>query len=65
MAHTTSPIDTPTVTALNPVAQREQDVRRQVYSSRLSEDTSRQTYASMGTCLKQASVRRLTVTAAR
>ena len=43
MAHTTSPIDAPTVTALTAVAQREHDVRRQVYSSQLSEDRMRQT----------------------
>ena len=43
MAHTTSPIDTPTVTALTSVVQRDHDVRKQVYSSQLSADRVRQT----------------------
>ena len=42
MAHTTSPIDTPTLTALTPVVQRDHDVRRQVYASQLSAERMRQ-----------------------
>ena len=43
MAHTTSPIDATTVTALTSVAHRNSDVRRQVYSPQLSEAWMRQT----------------------
>ena len=49
------------ITVLTADAQRDQDMPRLVFSSCRRTDTMRQTYAGMGTSLKQAFVRRLIV----
>ena len=64
MANTTSPIGATTVVALIAEAQRELDLRRQVYWSRVRAGQMRQADADKRIALMQAIVRRLTVTAA-
>jgi hypothetical protein len=64
MARTTSPIDVTTITALATEGQRNKDVRRQAYRSRLLADTMRPADADKFIALMAAIIRRLTVTAA-
>ena len=64
MARTSSPIDVTTITALATEDQRNKDVRRKAYWSRLLADTMRLADAGKRSALMAAIVRRLTVTAA-
>ena len=64
MASTTNPIDITTLTALAIEGQREKDLRRQAYWSRLLADTMRLADAGKRSAVMQAIVKRLTVMAA-
>lgn len=64
MARTISPIDITTITALATEGQRNMDLRRQAYWSRLLADTMRPADADKFIALMAAIVRRQTVTAA-
>ncbi len=64
MAQITTPTGTIPVTALIAEAQRELDLRRQVYWASVRTGTMRQIDADRRIALMQAIVRRLTVTAA-
>ena len=64
MARTTNPIDITTITALGTEGQRDKDLRRQAYWSRLLADTMRLADAGKRIALMAAIVRRLTATAA-
>ena len=64
MANTTTPTGIIPVTALITEAQRELDIRRQVYWASVRAGTMRQADADKRIALMQAIVRHLTVTAA-
>ncbi len=63
MARTTSPIDITTITALATEGQRNMNMRRKTYWSRLLADTMRLADAGKRRAVMVAIVRRLTVTA--
>ena len=63
MARTTSPIDITTITALATEGQRDLDVRRQAYCSRVRAGQMRQADTDARTALTQVIIRHLTVTA--
>ncbi|MDT8858511.1 hypothetical protein RNZ50_26505 [Paracoccaceae bacterium Fryx2] len=64
MAQTTTPTSITPITALIAEAQRELDMRRQVYWASVRAGQMRQTDADKRIALMQAIVKRLTVTAA-